>query len=239
MCPSESCQARAPLKPLRSRLEENCSLASSLVSSRIVSCRGNSREECLEKGSWLDQSPLLVSGEIQMRLSICREIITPSHLPSVMSFVWSLGLAWTAIELDLPVSLGGSSVEPDQGGRRRQSQLRAENMRREGYEFSVSPPSVLYRKVNGQRHEPLEEVVCEVDDTHAGAVMQALSLRRAELQEMVPLSVSASLMPHLATLKMLTFLQINSAYLVGFQGILETVAVCCLVHSRACRWSCK
>lgn len=68
--------------------------------------------------------------------------------------------------------------------------LTAENMRREGYEFSVSPPSVLYRKINGQRYEPIEEVVCEVDDTHAGSVMQALSLRRAELQEMVPLQVS-------------------------------------------------
>lgn len=63
-------------------------------------------------------------------------------------------------------------------------------MRREGYEFAVSPPTVLYRTINGQRQEPLEEVVCEVDDEHAGGVMQALSLRRAELQEMVPLHVS-------------------------------------------------
>ena len=68
----------------------------------------------------------------------------------------------------------------------------AENMRREGYEFAVSPPTVLYRTINGQRQEPLEEVVCEVDDEHAGSVMQALSLRRAELQEMVPLHVSLS-----------------------------------------------
>ena len=51
-------------------------------------------------------------------------------------------------------------------------------MRREGFEFSVSPPTVLYQQHRGQRHEPLEEVVCEVEDAHGGAVIEALSMRK-------------------------------------------------------------
>ena len=62
-------------------------------------------------------------------------------------------------------------------------------MRREKFEFSVSPPVVVYRHVNGQRHEPLEEVVCEVEDEQTGGVIEALSLRRGSLLEMLPLQV--------------------------------------------------
>ena len=49
----------------------------------------------------------------------------------------------------------------------------AENMRREGFELSVSPPRVVYRTEGGQRLEPLEEVIAEVDDDQAGAVIEA------------------------------------------------------------------
>ena len=63
-------------------------------------------------------------------------------------------------------------------------------MRREKFEFSVSPPVVVYRHVGGQRHEPLEEVVCEVEDAQTGGVIEALSLRRGSLLEMLPLQVT-------------------------------------------------
>ena len=62
-------------------------------------------------------------------------------------------------------------------------------MRREGFEFAVSPPRVVYRTHEGQRQEPMEEVHCEVEDAHAGSVIESLSLRRAELVEMIPLQV--------------------------------------------------
>ena len=53
------------------------------------------------------------------------------------------------------------------------ARARAENMRREGFELSVSPPRVVYRTEGGQRLEPLEEVISEVDDDQAGAVIEA------------------------------------------------------------------
>lgn len=67
----------------------------------------------------------------------------------------------------------------------------AESMRREKYEFSVSPPVVVYREADGRRQEPMEEVHCEIEEEHSGAVIEALSLRRGELLEMLPLQVRA------------------------------------------------
>ncbi|MED5621658.1 translational GTPase TypA [Ideonella sp. BN130291] len=61
-----------------------------------------------------------------------------------------------------------------------------ENMRREGYELAVSKPRVVFREVNGERHEPIELVTADVEDQHQGAVMQALGERKAELVNMEP-----------------------------------------------------
>ncbi len=59
-----------------------------------------------------------------------------------------------------------------------------ENMRREGYELAVSRPQVLTRMVNGEVHEPYEALTVDVEDSHQGAVMEALGRRRAELTDM-------------------------------------------------------
>ncbi len=59
-----------------------------------------------------------------------------------------------------------------------------ENMRREGYELAVSRPQVLTRIVGGEVHEPYEALTVDVEDTHQGAVMEALGARRAELTDM-------------------------------------------------------
>ncbi len=60
-----------------------------------------------------------------------------------------------------------------------------EKMRREGYEFMVSKPEVLYRQdEQGHRLEPIEEATVDVDQEYAGAVIQALGQRKGELQEM-------------------------------------------------------
>ncbi len=61
-----------------------------------------------------------------------------------------------------------------------------ENMRREGYELAVSPPRVLFKEINGKRHEPVERLVIDVPEDAVGAVMEKLGGRKAELQEMHP-----------------------------------------------------
>ena len=59
-----------------------------------------------------------------------------------------------------------------------------ENMRREGYELAVSRPRVVVREVDGVRQEPYEMLTVDVDESHQGAVMEALGTRRGELQDM-------------------------------------------------------
>ncbi|MBR4932437.1 MAG: translational GTPase TypA, partial [Alphaproteobacteria bacterium] len=62
-----------------------------------------------------------------------------------------------------------------------------ETMRREGYELSVSRPRVVFKEDgNGNKLEPMEEVVVDVDDEYAGVVVEKMSMRKAELTEMTP-----------------------------------------------------
>ncbi|KAK3184046.1 hypothetical protein Dsin_031332 [Dipteronia sinensis] len=63
-----------------------------------------------------------------------------------------------------------------------------ENMRREGFELSVSPPKVMYKTENGVKLEPIEEVTIEVNEEHVGLVLEALSHRRAEVMDMGPVA---------------------------------------------------
>jgi GTP-binding protein len=62
-----------------------------------------------------------------------------------------------------------------------------ETMRREGFELSVSRPKVLYKKdENGDLIEPIEEALVDVDDEYSGIVVEKLTLRKGELQDMRP-----------------------------------------------------
>ena len=62
-----------------------------------------------------------------------------------------------------------------------------ETMRREGFELGVSRPQVVYQTgPNGEKLEPIEEVVIDVDDEHSGIVVQKMSERKAEMLEMKP-----------------------------------------------------
>ncbi len=62
-----------------------------------------------------------------------------------------------------------------------------ENMRREGFELSISRPQVLFQHVEGVRHEPIEEATIDVDDEYSGAVIEKLTgVRKGELVEMKP-----------------------------------------------------
>ena len=66
-----------------------------------------------------------------------------------------------------------------------------ETMRREGFELTVGRPRVVFRtdEETGQRLEPIEEVIVDVDETYTGIVVQKLSERRAELKDMRPSGV--------------------------------------------------
>jgi len=62
-----------------------------------------------------------------------------------------------------------------------------ENMRREGFELSVSRPKVLYKQdENGQKLEPIEEVVIDVDEEYSSAVIDRLNQRKGDMVEMKP-----------------------------------------------------
>ncbi len=61
-----------------------------------------------------------------------------------------------------------------------------ENMRREGYELGVSRPEVIVREIDGERHEPYEQLTVDVEDVHQGTVMERLGARGGELKNMVP-----------------------------------------------------
>ena len=62
-----------------------------------------------------------------------------------------------------------------------------ETMRREGYEFQVSPPRVLYQIIDGKKCEPIERLVCDVPQEYVGAVIEKLGSRKGDLAEMTPI----------------------------------------------------
>ena len=61
-----------------------------------------------------------------------------------------------------------------------------ENMRREGYEFQVSRPKVIFKEIDGVTCEPMEYLVVEVPAEYVGSVMNKLGARKAELLNMMP-----------------------------------------------------
>lgn len=60
-----------------------------------------------------------------------------------------------------------------------------ETMRREGYELGVSRPEVIFKEIDGVKHEPYELVLLDIDEEHQGAVMERMGERKGDLQNMV------------------------------------------------------
>ena len=83
-----------------------------------------------------------------------------------------------------------------------------ETMRREGFELTVSRPRVLFQTIDGQRHEPLEEVTVDVDADYASPVIDALNQRKAEMLDMRTSEAGKTRLVFLAP----------SRGLIGFQG---------------------
>lgn len=96
--------------------------------------------------------------------------------------------AETNVAITLKIADSGESFEV--GGRGElQLGVLIENMRREGFEMSVSRPKVLYKKdESGQLLEPIEEIVVDVDDIYSGTVVEKVSQRKGEMIEMRPSS---------------------------------------------------
>ena len=86
----------------------------------------------------------------------------------------------------------GIKVEETDGGERFKVSGRGElhlsvlieTMRREGYELEVSQPKVIFKEIEGELLEPVEELVVEVDKGYEGSVIQALGERKAEMKDM-------------------------------------------------------
>jgi GTP-binding protein len=88
-----------------------------------------------------------------------------------------------------------------------------ETMRREGYELSISRPRVIMREdTSGKRQEPIEEVVVDVDDAYTGVVVEALTTRKGELQEMRPSGLGRTRLVFLCP----------SRGLIGYHGLFLT-----------------
>ena len=62
-----------------------------------------------------------------------------------------------------------------------------ETMRREGYEFQVSKPEVIYKTINDETYEPFEDLLIDVPEEYAGSCIEKLAGRKGEMQEMNPI----------------------------------------------------
>ena len=61
-----------------------------------------------------------------------------------------------------------------------------ESMRRDGFELGVSKPEVIQKEINGEIHEPYEQVVIDIEEEFQGSIMEEMGLRKAELRDMIP-----------------------------------------------------
>ncbi|WGH80137.1 translational GTPase TypA [Jannaschia ovalis] len=97
--------------------------------------------------------------------------------------------AETNVAIQVTDTPGGEAFEVAGRGELQMGVL-IENMRREGFELSISRPQVLFREVDGHRMEPVEEVTIDVDDDYSGVVIEKITgARKGELVEMKPAGV--------------------------------------------------
>ncbi len=61
-----------------------------------------------------------------------------------------------------------------------------ENMRREGFEIGVSSPDVIYKTINGQKCEPFEDLILDIEEQYQGVVIEKLGERKAQLINLTP-----------------------------------------------------
>jgi GTP-binding protein len=116
--------------------------------------------------------------------------------------------AETNVAIRITDTPGGDAFEVAGRGELQMGVL-IENMRREGFELSISRPQVLFRDIDGERNEPVEEVTIDVDDEYSGVVIEKLTgVRKGSLTEMKPAGAG----------KTRIIAHVPSRGLIGYQG---------------------
>ena len=87
-----------------------------------------------------------------------------------------------------------------------------ETMRREGYELEAGRPEVIYKEIDGKKHEPIEDLTIEVDSEYVGAVSQELGIRKGDLKSQELTSTGATRFTY----------EISTAALIGLRNSLLT-----------------
>ncbi|WP_283178169.1 translational GTPase TypA [Gemmobacter sp. 24YEA27] len=112
------------------------------------------------------------------------------------------------VAIKIADTAGGDAFEVSGRGELQMGVL-IENMRREGFELSISRPRVIFKEENGVRMEPIEEVIVDVDDEYSGVVIEKLTgERKGDLVEMKPAGVG----------KTRIIAHVPSRGLIGYQG---------------------
>lgn len=110
------------------------------------------------------------------------QFITSRHLRDRLFREVAINVSLRVVETDSP-----DAFEVSGRGELHLSIL-IETMRREGYEFQVGKPKVIFKQINGKRYEPMEFLTIDVPQEFMGTVMESLGTRRAELVNMVELA---------------------------------------------------
>ncbi len=113
--------------------------------------------------------------------------------------------------LSLRVEIQGESFKVSGRGELHLAIL-IETMRREGFELGVSKPEVIYKEVDGSRHEPFEEVILDMPEEHSGAIIQDLNRRKGQMTHIQNISDNYV---------RLTF-EIPTRGIIGFRGFFLT-----------------
>jgi len=131
------------------------------------------------------------------RIEIDPPTIRVQFSPNTSPFAGQDGRFLTSRQIDERLrreSLGNVSIVIEETGSRDtfevsgrgelQIAVLIETMRREGYEFNVTRPEIILREIDGQRCEPVEDVVAEVPEASAGFVMEGLAARKGRMTSM-------------------------------------------------------
>ncbi len=98
-----------------------------------------------------------------------------------------------------------------------------ENMRRDGFELGVSKPEVIQKEVNGEIHEPFEQIVIDIEEQHQGPVMEEMGSRKAELKNMEPSEIGRIKMDFIAPSRGMIGFRSQFLTLTSGTGILTSI----------------